>query len=171
MHAGRVPAPRPREDEDKMHTVMIMTGKFAEASRDPVAALRQAGFSVEEKDYDRVGPSREDEVCRAIRGADVIIVTAMFPATRKIIESSGRLKMIAIRSAGFEGADLQAATDNGVVVTHNPGSNSESVADMTIGLMLAVSRQIVKKNREMRNGLYPRDSGGEDLFRKTVGII
>jgi D-3-phosphoglycerate dehydrogenase len=89
----------------------------------------------------------------------------MFPATRKIIESSDRLKMIAIRSVGFEGSDLKAATDNGVVVTNNPGSNSESVADMTIGLMLAVSKQIAKKDREMRKGLYPRGSGGEDLFR------
>lgn len=154
-----------------MPTVMIMTQKFAEVSRDPIEKLRQAGFIVEEKAYDRVAPSREDEVCRAIQGADAIVVTAMFPVTRKIIESCGRLKMIAIRSAGFEGSDLKAATDRGVVVTHNPGSNADSVADMTIGLMLAVSRQIAQKDREMRKGLYPRASGGEDLFRKTVGII
>jgi lactate dehydrogenase-like 2-hydroxyacid dehydrogenase len=165
------PVSRPQDKEDKMPTVMIMTKKFAEVSRDPITTLQQAGFTVEEKDYDRVKPSQEDEVCRVIQGADVIIVTAMFPATRKIIESSGRLKIIAIRGAGFEGSDLKAATDNGVVVTNNPGSNSESVADMTIGLMLAVSRQIAKKDREMRKGLYPRGSGGEDLFRKTVGII
>ncbi|OGQ00009.1 MAG: hypothetical protein A2Z51_10680, partial [Deltaproteobacteria bacterium RBG_19FT_COMBO_52_11] len=88
----------------------------------------------------------------------------------KIIMSADRLKMIAIRSAGFEGSDLQAATEKGVVVTCNPGSNASSVADMAIGLMLAVSRQIVKKDREMRKGLYNR-GGGEDLFRKTVGII
>jgi phosphoglycerate dehydrogenase-like enzyme len=105
-----------------------------------------------------------------IQGADVIIVTAMFPATRKIIESSDRLKMIAIRSAGFEGTDIRAATDRGVVVTSNPGANASSVADMAIGLMLAVSKQIARKDREIRRGLYNR-GGGEDLFRKTVGII
>ena len=154
-----------------MPTVMIMTKKFAEVSRDPITTLEQAGFTVEVKDYDRVQPSQEDEVCRAIQAADAIIVTAMFPATRKVIGSTSRLKMIAIRSAGFEGADLKAATDKGVVVTNNPGSNSEAVADMTIGLMLSVSRQIARKDREMRQGLYPRGSGGEDLFRKTVGII
>jgi lactate dehydrogenase-like 2-hydroxyacid dehydrogenase len=154
-----------------MPKAIIMTKKFAEVSQDPITTLERAGFTVEVKDYDRVQPSQEDEICRVIQGADAIIVTAMFPATRKIIESSDRLKMIAIRSAGFEGSDLKAATDNGVVVTNNPGSNSESVADMTIGLMLAVSKQIAKKDREMRKGLYPRGSGGEDLFRKTVGII
>ena len=154
-----------------MPTVIIMTKKFAEVSRDPITTLEKAGFTVVEKDYDRVQPSQEDEVCRAIQGADAIIVTAMFPATRKVIESTNRLKMIAIRSAGFEGADLKAATDRGVVVTNNPGSNSEAVADMAIGLMLSVSRQIARKDREMRQGLYPRGNGGEDLFRKTVGII
>jgi phosphoglycerate dehydrogenase-like enzyme len=150
---------------------MIMTKKFAEVARDPITALEQAGFTVVEKDYDRVQPSQEDEVCRAIQGADAIIVTAMFPATRKVIESSSRLKMIAIRSAGFEGSDLKAATDRGVLVTCNPGANAESVADMAIGLMLCVSKQIARRDRGMRQGLYPRGSGSEDLFRKTVGII
>ncbi|NWF57289.1 MAG: phosphoglycerate dehydrogenase [Syntrophaceae bacterium] len=154
-----------------MPTVMIMTKKFAEVARDPITALEQAGFTVVEKDYDRVQPSQEDEVCRAIQGADAIIVTAMFPATRKVIESSSRLKMIAIRSAGFEGSDLKAATDRGVLVTCNPGANAESVADMAIGLMLCVSKQIARRDRGMRQGLYPRGSGSEDLFRKTVGII
>ena len=154
-----------------MPTVIIMTKKFAEVSRDPITTLEKAGFTVVEKDYDRVQPSQEDEVCRAIQGADAIIVTAMFPATRKVIESTSRLKMIGIRSAGFEGADLKAATDRGVVVTNNPGANAEAVADMAIGLMLSVSRQIARKDREMRQGLYPRGNGGEDLFRKTVGII
>jgi lactate dehydrogenase-like 2-hydroxyacid dehydrogenase len=148
-----------------------MTKKFAEVSPDPITTLEKAGLTVVEKDYDRVQPSQEDEVCRAIQGADAIIVTAMFPATRKVIESTHRLKMIAIRSAGFEGADLKAATDRGVVVTNNPGANAEAVADMAVGLMLSVSRQIARKDREMRRGLYPRGNGGEDLFRKTVGII
>jgi len=153
-----------------MPKVLIMTKKFAEVSQEPIRVLEQAGFTVEEKDYDRVSPAQEDEICGVIQGAEVIVVTAMFPATRKIIMSADRLKMIAIRSAGFEGSDLQAATEKGVVVTCNPGSNASSVADMAIGLMLAVSRQIVKKDREMRKGLYNR-GGGEDLFRKTVGII
>jgi len=154
-----------------MFRVMVLTKKFSEFSRDPFKVMEQAGLEVVEKDYDRVSPAQEDELCRVIQGADAIIVTAMFPATRKIIMSADRLKMIAIRSAGFEGSDLKAATEKGVVVTNNPGANAESVADMAIGLMLSVSKQIAQKDREMRKGLYPRGSGSEDLFRKTVGII
>jgi D-3-phosphoglycerate dehydrogenase len=153
-----------------MPKALIMTKSFARVSRDPIRELEKAGFSVEEKDYDRVSSAKEEEICQVIQGADVLIVTAMFPATRKIIESADRLKMIAIRSAGFEGTDLRAATEKGIIVTNNPGANANSVADMTIGLMLAVSKGIVKKDREMRKGIYKRE-GGEDLFGKIVGII
>jgi phosphoglycerate dehydrogenase-like enzyme len=150
---------------------MVLTKKFSEFSREPFQVMKQAGLEVVEKDFDRASPAQEDELCGAIKGADAVIVTAMFPATRRVIMSADRLKMIAIRSAGFEGTDLKAATEKGVVVTNNPGANAESVADMAIGLMLSVSKQIAQKDREMRKGLYPRGSGSEDLFRKTVGII
>jgi phosphoglycerate dehydrogenase-like enzyme len=153
-----------------MPRIMVLTKKFSEFSREPFQVMQQAGLEVIEKDYDRVSPSQEDELCRVIQGADAIIVTGMFPATRKIIMSADRLKMIAIRSAGFEGSDLAAATEKGVLVTHNPGENASSVADMAIGLMLATAKQIAQKDREMRRGLYNR-GGGDDLFRKTIGII
>ena len=51
-----------------MPKVMIMTKKFAEVSRDPITTLEQAGFTVEEKDYDRVQPSQEDESAGPSRG-------------------------------------------------------------------------------------------------------
>jgi phosphoglycerate dehydrogenase-like enzyme len=153
-----------------MPRIMVLTKKFSEFSREPFQVMERAGLEVVEKDYDRVSPSMEDELCRVIQGAEAIIVTAMFPANRKIIMSADRLKMIAIRSAGFEGSDLAAATEKGVLVTHNPGENASSVADMAIGLMLATAKQIAQKDREMRQGLYNR-GGGDDLFRKTIGII
>lgn len=153
-----------------MATACILSGKFAEVSREPIRALEEAGFVVVEKDYDRATAAQEEEICRAIEGADILIITGMFPVTRRLLESTDRLRMVAIRSAGFEGTDLAAATDRGVVVTHNPGSNASSVADMAIGLMLAVAKQIAKKDRQIRQGLYNR-GGGEDLFGKTVGII
>ena len=154
-----------------MPKVIITTKQFAEVSREPIDVLEKAGFSVEVKDFDLADSSQENEIIRAIQGADLLIATAMFPATRRVSESTKTLKMLAIRSAGFEGADLKAATDNGVLVANNPGLNANAVADMTIGLMLAVSRGIARKDREMRKGLFIRGDGGDDLFRKTVGII
>jgi D-3-phosphoglycerate dehydrogenase len=153
-----------------MRKVLILTEKFAEVSRNPIEALVAAGFVVEERAYDRMTTHQEAEVCQIVRGVHAVVVTGTFPMTRRVINSADSLRMIAIRSAGYDGTDLQAATEKGVVVTHNPGANAHSVADMTIGLMLAVSRQIVRRDREMRRGLYNRE-GGDDLFRKVVGIV
>ena len=81
-----------------------------------------------------------------LTASEVVEKTAMDKVTRRIMEHADRLKIIAIRSAGFEGTDLEAATDHGIVVTHNPGSNSDPVADMAIGLMLMITWNPASKN-------------------------
>lgn len=150
--------------------VLIMTKKFGEVSREPIEELKDAGFLVDERDYDTVGSITEEEFCELVRGFDVLVVTGMFPVPRRVIESGHRLKMIAIRSAGFEGIDVEAARENGVLVTHNPGSNADSVADMAVGLMLAVLRKIAKMDRMIRDGGWEREIA-LDMNGKVLGII
>ena len=62
-----------------MPKALVLTKKFADVSEEPLRVLEQAGFEVEVQDHDRVTREQEDEMCRVIQGADVIIVTAMFP--------------------------------------------------------------------------------------------
>jgi len=156
-----------------MYKVLIVVPGFAEISRDPIDRMVDAGFEIIEKDYGLAGLNHdEDEFCRIIKGVDALIPTAMDRVTRRIVEHADRLKIIAIRSAGFEGTDLTAATDHGVVVTHNPGSNSDPVADMAMGLMLSVSRRIGWMDRGMRNGKFDDlRINTRDIFGKTLGII
>ena len=156
-----------------MSKVLIVVPGFAKISREPIDRMVEAGFEVIEKDYGLAGlNNNEPEFCRIIKGMDALIPTAMDKVTRKIIEQADRLKIIAIRSAGFEGTDLEAATDHGIVVTHNPGSNSDPVADMAIGLMLSVSRRIGWMDRGMREGKFDDlRINTKDIFRKTLGII
>jgi len=150
--------------------VLIMTKKFAEVSREPIEKLKDAGFLVDERDFDTVGSITEEEFCELVRGFEVLVATGMFPVPRRVIESGDRLKMIAIRSAGFEGIDVEAARENGVLVTHNPGSNADSVADMAVGLMLAVLRKIAKMDRMIRDGGWEREVS-LDMNGKVLGII
>ncbi len=156
-----------------MPKVLIVVPGFAETSREPINRMIGAGLEVEEKDYGLAGLNHdEDEFCRIISGVDALIPTAMDRVTRRIMEHADCLKMIAIRSAGFEGTDLTAATDHGIVVTHNPGSNSDPVADMAMGLMLAVSRRIGWMDRGMRKGKFDDlRINTKDIFGKTLGII
>ena len=79
--------------------------------------------------------------------------------------------MVAIRSSGFEGTDLKAATDHGVLVTHNPGTNRYAVAEMTIGLMFAVLRKITWMDQGMRQGKYRElRVTTKDAYRKPLGL-
>jgi D-3-phosphoglycerate dehydrogenase len=149
---------------------LITTKKFAEVSRDPIKKLEEAGFVVEERNYDIVGSLTEEKFCQMLQGVDVLIGTGMHRVTRKVIESADRLKMIAIRGTGFDGVDIKAAQEKGVLVTHNPGANAESVADTAVGLMLAVLKKITKLDRKIRGGGWERERT-LDMNGKVLGII
>jgi D-3-phosphoglycerate dehydrogenase / 2-oxoglutarate reductase len=157
---------------EMLKVVNVVPG-FAKVSRRPIEMMIEQGFDVEELDYGLAGLNKDEpEFCRIVKGVDAIIVTAMDLVTRRIMENADRLKMIAIRSAGFEGTDLAAATDHGILVTHNPGSNSDPVADMAMGMMLAVSKRIGWMDRGMRDGKFQElRVNAKDIFKRTLGII
>ncbi len=156
-----------------MFKVLNVIPGFAKVSRRPIEMMVEAGCEVEELDYGLAGLNKdESEFCRIVQGIDALIVTAMDRVTRRIMAHADRLKIIAIRSAGFEGTDLAAATDHGVVVTHNPGSNSDPVADMAMGMMLSVSKRIGWMDRGMREGKFHElRVNAKDIYKRTLGII
>lgn len=153
--------------------VLCVVPGFARASRRPIEMMTEADLDVQEVDYGLAGLNEDEaEFCRIVAGVDAVIVTAMDRITPRILEHADKLKIIAIRSSGFEGTDLAAATEHGVVVTHNPGSNSEPVADMALGLMLAVSKRIGWMDRGMREGKFHEIRiNAKDIFQRTLGII
>lgn len=89
------------------------------------------------------------------------------------IRSAKNLKIIARHGVGFDNIDIEAATAHGVYVTYTPSANINSVAEHVTGLLLAVSRQIVKVDKAVRQGNFGvRDnSTGTELKGKTLGII
>ncbi|MCX5908602.1 MAG: phosphoglycerate dehydrogenase, partial [Deltaproteobacteria bacterium] len=153
--------------------VLIVASGFVQQSRRPIEILEEAGFTVEEREYGLAGLNQnEEEFCRIIKGADALVVTGMDRVTRRVMASADRLKMIAIRSSGFEGTDLKAAAECGIAVTHNPGANKEPVADLAVGLMIAVIRKMPWMDRGMREGKYNEIRPQvKDIFQKTLGII
>jgi D-3-phosphoglycerate dehydrogenase len=102
----------------------------------------------------------------------VLIVSGAEKVPRPVIESADGLKIIAVRGAGYDGVDLTAATEKGVLVTRNPGTNTKAVADMAMGLMLGVARKIGWMDRGMREGKYSDLRViSYDMYEKTLGII
>jgi D-3-phosphoglycerate dehydrogenase len=86
------------------------------------------------------------------------------------LEKADRLKVIARYGVGVDNVDLSAARKKGIVVTNTPGANSVSVAELAVGLMLALARQIPEAVEAVHQGKWPRYSG-VSLEGKTIGIL
>jgi len=86
------------------------------------------------------------------------------------LKTADRLKVIARYGVGFDNVDLAAAREKGIVVTNTPGANSVSVAELAIGLLLALARQIPEAVNAVHQGKWPRYLG-VSLEGKTVGIL
>lgn len=97
-----------------------------------------------------------------IAGLDVIDADAL--------KTADKLKVIARYGVGFDNVDLDAAKSKNIVVTNTPGANSVSVAELALGLILALARQIPEAVDAVHQGKWPRYSG-VSLEGKTIGIL
>ncbi len=113
----------------------------------------------------------EDTVCREITDCDAVL-TRNAHITEKVMQSAPKLKVIAVHGVGVDIVNVEAATERGIYVVNAAGSNSLSVAEYTIGLILGLARNIPLYDREMRGGNSTiRKTAGFDLEGKTLGIV
>lgn len=89
---------------------------------------------------------------------------------RIALEAATELKVIARYGAGVDRIDLDTAHKRGIIVTNTPGANTVSVAELTIGMMLAVARNIPYANSATKDGDWPR-LWGVSLESKVVGLL
>lgn len=116
-------------------------------------------------------PQTTNELKDRIANADVVIV-GWTNLTRKIISSAKKLKMISIWATTCHYADLEAAKEKGILVTHVPGYATESVAEYTMALLLATVRKVTLADKHVRQGKFDyRPFGGRELTGKTLGLI
>jgi len=93
----------------------------------------------------------------------------------EILQKAPKLKVVARHGVGYDDCDVEALTRHKVYLVYTPGVLSDSVADMTMALILACNRRIVQADRFVREEWAKRPSGylnyGVDLKGKTIGII
>ncbi|MEM2234112.1 MAG: hydroxyacid dehydrogenase [Desulfurococcaceae archaeon] len=118
------------------------------------------------------GPLKENELIQLVEDVDAVIASHD-QFTRRVIEKAGKLKVIGRHGIGYSEIDLQAATERGVFVTYTPVPEEfESVAEFTVGLILAVVRMIPSADRSMKEGKWERTRFIGNIIRgKTIGII
>jgi D-3-phosphoglycerate dehydrogenase len=114
-------------------------------------------------------PIDETRLIEQTRDVDALIF-AMEPVSAQLLDAAQRLKVIARPGVGFDTVDLPAATRKGVVVTIAAGANDQSVADFTIGLLLAATRGIVHAAQSVQGNEWDRVTGTE-AWGKTLAVI
>jgi len=115
----------------------------------------------------------EPEQLKVIIGQyDGICIRSGTKLTADVLAEPGNLKAIARAGVGVDNVDLPTATRHGIVVMNAPDGNTLSTAELTVGLMLAISRKFVPACDSLKSGEWNRKAyKGNQLAGKTVGII
>jgi D-3-phosphoglycerate dehydrogenase len=114
-------------------------------------------------------PLTSTEVAGLLPGCDGYIA-GLDVIDRTALQAADRLQVIARYGVGLDNVDLKAAGEKKIVVTYTPGANSVSVAELTLGLMLALARRIPQSVQTTRSGEWLR-LGGVSLEGKTIGLL
>src|SRR4030043_513759 len=90
---------------------------------------------------------------------DALIVRSATKVTREVIEAGakGKLKIVGRAGVGYDNIDVAAASENGVVVKCAPYGNTNAVAELTICLMLDVSRNVPQAHQSLKNGVWKKE--------------
>lgn len=120
-------------------------------------------------------PMPREQLLAAVETADGILSHPASRFDRELLERAPRLKVISNIAVGYDNVDVAACTERGVVVCNTPGVLTDATADLTLALMLAVSRRVAEADRFTRSGAWqywtPTLLLGQDLTEATVGIV
>ena len=120
-------------------------------------------------------PPPYDELTRRAHDAEGIICLLTDRIDAALIEASPRLRVISNVAVGYDNIDVAAATARGIPVGNTPGVLTETTADLTFALILAVARRIVEAERLVREGRWrtwdPNILLGADVHGATLGIV
>ena len=144
------------------------------------------GTAFDEKEFHKMGaelfeiPAKtEDEIIAVARDADVVL-TYYQPYTRKVISGLKKARLIHNIGTGYDGIDVQAATDNGIIVSFPGDYCKEEVAEHSVALILACARKVVHLDRAVREGKWVSNAKPElrkiwppmfQLKGQTLGIV
>jgi D-3-phosphoglycerate dehydrogenase len=151
---------------------MLMKIVLAEkVSPATLAVLKQeAGWNVVTSDQiAKLGPGALEA---ELADADALVVRSAVQADAKLLESAPNLRVIGRAGVGVDNIDTDAATHRGIVVMNTPGANAVAVAELTVGLMIAMARSVPRANATMHAAKWEKKSlQGSELRGKTLGIV
>ena len=144
---------------------VLITDKVAKEGIDLINATEGAQAVV------KTGIS-EDELSKIIGEYDGLIIRSETKVTAKVLANPGKLRAVARAGVGVDNVDVTAATRKGILVMNTPGGNTISAGEHTMGLILAMSRNIVSACNSLKSGAWDRKKYmGNQLSGKVLGVV
>jgi D-3-phosphoglycerate dehydrogenase / 2-oxoglutarate reductase len=132
-----------------------------------VERMRSAGLEVDVRDD--ITPEELLEVVPAYQG---MVVRSRTKVRASVIDKASSLKVIVRGGVGIDNIDAEYARSKGIEVLNTPGASSDSVAELTIGFMFALARQLCQANGSMKTGKWEKKRfEGSEIGGKVLGII
>ena len=136
--------------------------------REPIA---EAGIELLRERFD-VDVDPNSDLTEKIDAYDGIVIRSGTRLTAELLDRAERLKVIGRAGVGVDNVDVEAATRRGIVVANAPESTVTSAAEHTIGLLVALARNIPQAHAALKQGRWERSAwGGIELEGKTLGVL
>ena len=113
-----------------------------------------------------------DKIKQALPGCRALLVRNQTRVTANLLTAASGLRIIGRAGTGLDNVEVAAATARGIVVASTPDQNSISVAELTLGMMLALARKIPAANESTCGGAWERQKFvGTELYGKNFGVV
>lgn len=153
-----------------MKPVIYVTRKIPESVLEPYR--EQFQFRMRESADE---PVPREVLLREVKDADGLLCLLTEQIDRELFEHAGKLKIVANMAVGFDNVDVDAAKEQGVMVTNTPDVLTATTADLTFSLLMAAARRIVEASEYIKKGAWENWSpyllAGADVHHKTIGIV
>ena len=150
-----------------MPRVLITTVPFGAHNHLPIDLLESIGVEFE---INPLGRRLKEEELAEMAAHVEILIAGTEPITARVMDAAPDLKLISRVGIGLDNIDLLAARDRGIAVSYTPEAPAPAVAELTIGLMLSLLRQVHVANLKMHQGEWHRQMGRR-IPEVTIGII
>lgn len=125
-------------------------------------------------DVEHLALPSEEELTAALADADAVLVRTYTQVTKRVLQAAPHLKVVGRGGVGVENIDVQAAAARGITVVHTPAAATEAVAELTVGLILALERKIITGDARVHADDFAaarHEAIGRELGQCTLGII
>jgi D-3-phosphoglycerate dehydrogenase len=150
-----------------MNKILTSPSSIGQISSEPFDLLKSNGYEIINNPYGR--KLKENEVIELAKGC-VGIVAGVEPITSRVIDSLPELKCISRVGVGMDSVDLEYAKNKNIIVVNTPNGPTRAVAELTLGLTLALLRKIPNAHYDLKNRIWKKQTGNL-LYEKKVGVL